>query len=46
MGSGSADEAWDKVLALHRAGGVVDVVFDRLRDRSKMFDAALSSQRL
>ena len=42
MGWGSATEVGDKVLAPHRVGGVnVDIVFDPLRNRSKMFNAAL-----
>ncbi len=42
MGWGSATEVGNKVLAPHRVGGVnVDIVFDPLRNRSKMFNAAL-----
>ena len=44
MGWGSANAAGDKTLAPHRVGTViVDIVFDPLRDRSKLFNAALLS---
>ena len=42
MGWGSAAEVEDKVLAPHRVGGVnVDIAFDPLRNRLKVFNAAL-----
>lgn len=42
MGWGSANAAGDKTLAPKRVGTmIVDIVFDPLRNHSKMFNAAL-----
>lgn len=42
MGLGSANAAGDKTLVPHRVGTmIVDIVFDPLRNNSKMFNAAL-----
>lgn len=44
MGWGSANAVADKTLAPHRVGTViVDITFDPLRERPKLFNAALLS---